>query len=78
MLRENYADFMESKLNMAVPSALSVFQAFGSSTNYSGFDRSEWQQRTLTSHHLHIQLSKAATTRNERDKIQQESWCTLF
>lgn len=26
MLRENYADFMESKLNMAVPSALSVFQ----------------------------------------------------
>ena len=47
--------------------------AFGSSTNYSGFDRSEWQLRTLASHHLHVQRSKAATTRTERDKIQQEA-----
>ena len=46
---------------------------FGSNTDYSGFDRSEWQIRTSAAHHQHIQRCKDAKTRTERDSRQQEA-----
>lgn len=41
-------------------------------TNYSGYDRDQWEVRDLSSHLLHIQRSKKATSQSARYKIERE------
>ena len=44
-----------------------------SHTDYSGFDRNEWQPRTLAAHHLHAQESRDATTQSKQQDIGKKT-----
>ena len=46
---------------------------FSTTPDYSGFDRAEWQSRTVGFHRLMANRIKAATTRSGRERIEHEA-----
>ena len=62
-----HANYGCSKCLKAFPST------FGSSPDYSGFDRNDWRPRVMSSHRSIANRAKSATTRSGQEKIEHEA-----
>lgn len=69
--------FVGHNARLACSKCLKVFptSTFGKKPDYSGFDRSQWKNRDVTSHRHHSIIHKNSCTRSKQKEIERDYGC---